>query len=250
MALDASRGIVVITTGSPKPNFIGSGHRGDNLYGNCVLALDATSGKRLWHFQEIRHDIWDLDIPAPPAARDGDARRLSGVDAVAAVTKIGNTLLLDACSGKPLFPFRLRRAPASNLRGERTAAYQPDLELPQPFSRNEFSPERGDEHLAGRRMPPVLETIRRKEITFGWFRPFDEGKPVALFGIHGGAEWTGACFDPRQRHALRERQRDAHHPWVNRNERPLVDETKLPPTPAGRCTRSRACRATGRAARG
>ena len=90
MALDASRGIAYVTTGSPKPNFIGVGHHGDNLFSNCVIALDALTGKRLWHFQEVRHDIWDLDIPAPPvlvtvnATRDGKPMR---VDAVAAVTK-------------------------------------------------------------------------------------------------------------------------------------------------------------------
>ena len=74
--------------------------------------------KRLWHFQEIRHDIWDLDIPAPPnlATITRDGKR---VDVVAAVTKIGNTLLLDRVTGKPIFPFRLRRAPTSDLRGER-----------------------------------------------------------------------------------------------------------------------------------
>ena len=65
-ALDSSRGIFYLTTGSPKPNFIGNSHRGDNLFSNCVIALDATSGKRLWHFQEISHDIWDLDLRPHP----------------------------------------------------------------------------------------------------------------------------------------------------------------------------------------
>src|SRR5262249_33662577 len=94
MALDESRGIAYIATGSPKPNFMGQGHLGDNLFGNCLIAIEAATGKRLWHFQEIRHDIWDLDIPAPPnlvtVRHDG-----RNVDAVAQVTKIGNTLLLD-----------------------------------------------------------------------------------------------------------------------------------------------------------
>ncbi|MEA3213792.1 MAG: quinoprotein glucose dehydrogenase [Chthoniobacter sp.] len=122
MALDESRGIAYIATGSPKPNFFGSGHLGDNLFSNCVLALDARTGKRLWHFQEIRHDVWDWDIPAPPnlVTVEREGRR---VDAVAQVTKLGNTLLLDRVSGQPLFPFRLRRVATRVLPGDTAALY-------------------------------------------------------------------------------------------------------------------------------
>ncbi|MBP9900399.1 MAG: PQQ-binding-like beta-propeller repeat protein, partial [Verrucomicrobia bacterium] len=138
MALDEVRGIAYLTTGGPKNNFIGVDHLGDNLFANCLIALDARTGQRLWHFQEIRHDIWDLDIPAPPnlATINRAGKR---VDVVAVVTKIGNTLLLDRVTGKPIFPFRLRRAPASDLRGEITSPYQPDPELPEHFSKQEFT---------------------------------------------------------------------------------------------------------------
>ena len=191
MAMDETRGIAFVTTGSPKPNFIGSGHHGDNLFANCLIALDARTGRRLWHFQEIRHDIWDLDIPAPPnlATITRDGKR---VDVVAAVTKIGNTLLLDRVTGKPVFPFRLRRAPTSDLRGEQTAPYQPAPELPEPFSKQEFTREdltdRTDE------VADFAQT-RFKSATTGWFRPASEGRPNLYFGIDGGAEWTGACVD-------------------------------------------------------
>ncbi|MEO7144821.1 MAG: pyrrolo-quinoline quinone, partial [Bryobacteraceae bacterium] len=138
MALDKQRGIAYISTGSPHPNFVGIHHPGDNLYANCVIAIDALTGRHLWHFQEIRHDIWDLDIPAPPnlvtLMRNGHK-----YDAVAQVTKMGNTLLLDRLTGKPLFPFRMRRAPVSKLPGEWTSPYQPDVQLPEPFARQEFS---------------------------------------------------------------------------------------------------------------
>lgn len=192
MAMDESRGIAYVSTGSPKPNFNGSGHLGDNLFANCVIALDAATGERLWHFQEIRHDIWDLDIPAPPSLvtvmRDGHK-----VDAVAQVTKIGNTLLLDRLSGKPLFPFRLRRAPESSLEGEVTAPYQPDVELPEPFVRRAFS--RDD---ITNRTPEAHAHVKHllSRANMGWFEPFEEAKPTALYGIHGGAEWTGSAFDP------------------------------------------------------
>src|SRR6185436_13438985 len=118
----------------------GVNHLGDNLFANYLIALDARTGKRLWHFQEIRHDIWDLDIPAPPnlATITRDGKR---VDVVTAVTKIGNTLLLDRVTGKPIFPFRLRRATASDLPGEQTSPYQPDPELPERFSKQEYTAE-------------------------------------------------------------------------------------------------------------
>lgn len=197
-ALDEARGIFYMTTGSPKPNFVGTGHLGDNLFSNCVLALDARNGTRLWHFQEIRHDIWDLDLPAPPVLVTVN-REGKQVDAVAAVSKIGNTLLLDRVTGSPLFPFRLKRAPVSKLHGEVTAVYQPDLQWPQPFSRQRFGLDQIT-HISEEARQSVLDQLKGTEsgveVNAGWFEPFEAGRPTALFGIHGGAEWTGASFDP------------------------------------------------------
>lgn len=192
MALDEVRGIAYVTTGSPKDNFIGVGHHGDNLFANCLIALDTRTGQRLWHFQEIRHDIWDLDIPAPPnlATITRDGKR---VDVVAAVTKIGNTLLLDRVTGKPVFPFRLRLAPTSDLRGEVTSPYQPDLELPEPFSKQEFT----EADVTDRTDEAADHALTRfKSATTGWFRPGSEGRANLFFNIDGGGEWTGACVDP------------------------------------------------------
>jgi len=191
MAMDEVRGIAYITTGGPKPNFIGVGHRGDNLFANCLVALDARTGKRLWHLQEIRHDLWDLDIPAPPnlATITREGRR---VDVVATVTKIGNTLLADRVTGKPIFPFRLRRAPTSDLRGEVTAPYQPDLELPERFSKQEFT---ADDLTDRTEEAAEFALTRFKSATKGWFRPATEGRVNLFFNIDGGAEWTGACVD-------------------------------------------------------
>jgi quinoprotein glucose dehydrogenase len=196
MALDESRGIAYFSTGSPKPNFIGYQHTGDDLFGNCLVALDATTGKYLWHFQEIRHDVWDLDIPAPPnlvtVMHDGKK-----VDAVAQVTKIGNTLLLDRVTGKPLFPFRLRRAPAFKLPGDAGAPYQPDVQMPEPFARQEFAL-KDVTNIS----PAAHESVMKNFVSkanLGWFVPFEENKPSVYFGIHGGAEWTGAAVDPQGR---------------------------------------------------
>jgi quinoprotein glucose dehydrogenase len=192
MALDRVRGIAYVSTGSPHPNYLGMHHNGDNLFANCVLALHAKTGKLLWHFQEIRHDIWDLDIPAAPnlvtVTRNG--RRY---DAVAQVTKLGNTLLLDRLTGRPLFPFRLRRAPASPLEGERTSEWQPDVELPETFAPQEFR--RSDvTGITPESHAYILSKIERA--SFGWFAPFEDNRPLVFYGMHGGAEWTGAAFDP------------------------------------------------------
>lgn len=227
MALDQRRGIAYVATGSPKPNFIGVNHLGSNLFGNCVVALNARNGERLWHFQEIRHDIWDLDIPCSPnlvtVTRHG--RR---VDAVAQVTKLGNTLLLDRMTGKPLFPFRLRRAPVTKLLGERTWRYQPDLQIPEPFARQVFTLDDVTELSAEARQSVLQKLV---DVTLGWFEPFEEGKPNAFYGIHGGAEWTGACFDRQTGFLYVSSNNLPWTPMVTRNERPVVDETKLAPTP-------------------
>ena len=193
MALDESRGIAFVSTGSPKPNFFGMGHLGDNLFSNCVIALDALTGKRLWHFQEIRHDIWDWDIPAPPnlvtVTRDGVR-----VDAVAQVTKLGNTLLLDRVTGQPLFPFPLRRVTTRALPGDVASPMQPFVELPQPFARQAFTlddvTKRTPEANAA-----VMPIAQRGNL--GYFPNLEEAKPTVMFNIHGGAEWTGAASDPR-----------------------------------------------------
>jgi quinoprotein glucose dehydrogenase len=192
MALDESRGLVFAVTGSPHPNLVGINRLGDDKYTNSVVTLDARTGRLLWAFQDIAHDLWDLDVVGPP---DLVTVTLRGkrVDAVATVTKQGNTLLLDRTSGKPLYPFRLRRAPTSTVPGEVTAAYQPDLELPEPFSRQEFTP--SDITTL---TPEAREFVLKKlqGVGFGWFQPPMEHALVAFYGVHGGAEWTGAAFDP------------------------------------------------------
>jgi quinoprotein glucose dehydrogenase len=192
MALDPARGIAYVSTGSPHPNFIGANHPGDDNYANSVVALDAATGALKWSFQEVHHDIWDWDIPSPPnlvtVTREGRK-----YDAVAQITKIGNTLLLDRVSGKPLFPIRMRRAPASTVEGEQTAEWQPDIELPEPFSRQVFSPEQITT------LSPAAHAFVAKKTAgarFGWFLPVAENTPTIWYSSLGGGEWTGASFDP------------------------------------------------------
>ncbi|RXK55889.1 pyrroloquinoline quinone-dependent dehydrogenase [Oleiharenicola lentus] len=191
MALDEHRGIAYIAVGAARPDFIGVDRLGDNLFSNCLVALDARTGSRLWHFQHVRHDIWDLDNPAPPnlVTVEREGRR---VDAVACLTKEGGTLLLDRVTGEPLFPFRLRRAPASTLPGEQTAPYQPFPELPEPLS----SPEVRLEDITDRSPEAHAFVLRQVErSTYGWFEPPRLGVPMLYRSSRGGPEWTGAAVD-------------------------------------------------------
>jgi quinoprotein glucose dehydrogenase len=192
MAMDESRGIAYVATGSPKPNFFGMNHKGDNLFSNCVIALEVLTGKRLWHFQEIRHDIWDWDIPAPPNLVTVQRHGLR-VDAVAQVTKAGNTLLLDRVTGEPLYDFRLVRVDTHGLPGDVTARYQPAPELPQPFARGAYT-EADLPTLPGSR-DALLPLFQRAN--HGPFPSLDEARPTLMFNIHGGAEWTGAAADSK-----------------------------------------------------
>jgi quinoprotein glucose dehydrogenase len=218
MALDENRGIAYVSTGSPHPNFLGMEHSGDNLYADSVVALNVTTGEHLWHFQEVRHDVWDWDIPAPPnlvtVTREG--RRF---DAVAQVTKIGNTLLLDRLTGKPIFPVRMRRAPQSEIPGENLAEWQPDIELPEPFARRVFSPDQVTD-----RSPAAHDYVMKKiaGARFGWFVSIAPEKPTIWYSSLGGAEWTGASFDPAREWL-----------FVNANDFPCWSIAKNVPVPSG-----------------
>ncbi len=191
LSVDDTRGIAFVAFGAPRPDMTGVGRLGDNLFGDCVVAIDLLTGKRLWHFQDVIHDIWDLDVCAPPnlvtIIRDGRK-----IDAVTGVSKSGHLTLLDRTSGKPIFPWRLRRAPVSKLPGERTAPYQPDPELPEPISRSEFNP--AD---ITTRTPEATAFVKKivERSNYGFFAPFEEGKPTLYTGSRGGAEWSGAAVD-------------------------------------------------------
>src|ERR1035441_10346339 len=134
MTVDTQRGIVYVPTGSAAFDFYGADRVGDDLFANCLIALNAGTGERLWHFQGVKHDLWDRDFPSPPALvtvnRDGKA-----VDAVAQTTKQGWVYLFDRATGKPLFPIEYRKYPGSSLAGEVTAETQPLPTRPAPFAR-------------------------------------------------------------------------------------------------------------------
>jgi quinoprotein glucose dehydrogenase len=193
MALDAKRGIVYVPTGSAAFDFYGADRIGDDLFANCLIALNAETGERIWHFQGVRHDLWDRDFPSPPALftlrRDSKA-----IDAVAQTTKQGFVYLFDRTSGEPLFPIEYREYPPSNVPGEVAATLQPLPTRPAPFARQGLN-----EELLSNRTPEVHKWALEKFRTFrseGQFVPFSVGKDTVVFpGFDGGAEWGGPAVD-------------------------------------------------------
>jgi len=194
MAVDKDRGIVFVPTGSAAFDFYGGDRIGDDLFANCVIALKAKNGKRIWHFQGVRHDIWDRDFPSAPALftlkHDG-----KNVDALAQTTKQGFVYLFDRTNGKPLFPIEYHKYPASAIPGEVAAVEQPLPTKPAPYSRQLLT-----EEMLTNRTPEVhqwaLEQFRNS-VSGGQFVPMSLGKDTVIFpGFDGGAEWGGPAVDP------------------------------------------------------
>jgi quinoprotein glucose dehydrogenase len=193
MSIDSKRGIVYVPTGSAAMDFYGGDRLGDDLFADCLIALDAETGKRIWHFQEVRHDLWDRDLPSPPALltvkRDGKE-----VDAVAQTTKQGFVYLFDRTNGTPLFPVEYRKYPESDIPGEKVASDQPLPTKPAPFARQNLT-----EELLTNRTSEVHQWALEKFKTFrngGQFVPLSVGKDTVVFpGFDGGAEWGGPAVD-------------------------------------------------------
>ncbi len=194
MTLDAKTGIIYVPTGSAAFDFYGGDRVGDDLFANCLLALNAETGERVWHFQAVRHDVWDRDFPAPPVLvkvkRNGKI-----IDAVAQTTKQGFVYLFDRANGTPLFPIENRKYPPSDLPGEATAAEQPLPSAPAPYARQFLS-----EDLLTNRTPAAHEWTVKKFRTLrseGQFIPLSTKLDVVVFpGFDGGAEWGGPAYDP------------------------------------------------------
>jgi quinoprotein glucose dehydrogenase len=195
MALDAKRGIVYVPTGSAAFDFFGADRIGDDLFANSLIALNAATGKRIWHFQAVRHDLWDRDFPSPPALvrvrRAGKA-----IDAVAQTTKYGFVYLFNRANGEPLFPIEYHHYPPSTVPAEVAALEQPLPTKPAPFARQHLSAD-----MLTTRTPEAhaaaLEQFRhfRSE---GQFVPLSIGIDTVVFpGFDGGAEWGGPAVDPQ-----------------------------------------------------
>jgi len=196
MSCDPELGLVYLPVSAPASHFYGGLRPGDNLFGTSLVAVDAHSGERRWHFQTVHHDIWDYDLPAAPVVADIVVGG-KPVKAVAQVSKVGFVYVFDRVSGEPVWPIEERPVAASTLEGERAAATQPFPTWPPPFEMQglreddliDFTPELRQlalEAVDGRRMG-------------GLFLPASPEGSLVVPGWGGGANWGGAAFDPETR---------------------------------------------------
>lgn len=194
MVLDARRGIVYAPTGSAVFDFYGADRIGSDLFTNSLLALDASTGRRIWSFQGVHHDIWDRDFPSPPALLSvvHDGKR---VDAVAQTTKQGYIYLFDRVSGRPLFPIEETPYLTSDIPDEATSPTQPKPVLPKPFARQILTAE-----MLTQRTPEAHMDALKRFLDFrsgGQFIPLAVNRQTVVFpGFDGGAEWGGPAVDP------------------------------------------------------
>jgi quinoprotein glucose dehydrogenase len=196
MVVDQERGIIFAPTGSAVDDFYGADRVGNDLYANTLLALDANTGKLIWHFQGVHHDIWDRDFPSPPVLvtvqRDGKS-----IDAVAQTSKQGFVYLFERTTGKPLFPLEEKSYPASTVPGEVASPTQSLPLVPAPFARQLLTAD-----MLTNRTPEAHAWAVDQFSKFrseGQFIPFSVGKETIIFpGYDGGAEWGGPAVDPHR----------------------------------------------------
>jgi quinoprotein glucose dehydrogenase len=212
MSLDEKRGLVFVPTGSPAFDFYGGNRKGENLFGNCLIALDAKTGTRKWHHQLVHHDLWDYDLPAPPTLvtlhKDGKE-----IDAVAQVTKMGMVFLFERESGEPVYAIEERPVPKSDLMAEETWATQPFPVKPLPFVRHTYTDDdiTNISQASHDYVKAKIAGARKGSI----YTPPSTDGVVQFPGTRGGAEWGGASFDP-----------ETGVLYVNANEIPLLIKMK------------------------
>jgi quinoprotein glucose dehydrogenase len=220
--LDSERGIVYFGTGSPSYDHWGGNRIGDNLFGNCIMALNAETGERVWHFQVVHHDLWDFDIPCAPTLvtleKEGQK-----IDALAQPTKMGHLFVLNRENGQPVFPVTEKDVPVSSVPGEKSSPTQP-FPIPslayaqQNFNENDIT-DLNEEATAS-----VVENL--KDISPAkLFTPPGLVPTVMLPQFNGGSEWPGAAFDPETNTLIINASNEAE--WVSMVRSKTEKETTL-----------------------
>jgi quinoprotein glucose dehydrogenase len=194
LSLDERRGFVYAATGSASYDFYGANRHGDNLFANTILCLRASTGERVWHFQGVKHDVWDRDFPAAPSlvTIQHQGRRR---DVVAQIAKNGRVYVLDRDTGEPVFPMERIQAPASDIDGEKLSPTQVLPTLPPPFARQRFT-----EDLITTRTPEAHKAVREEWSKLrkgGEFDPPSTQGTILFPGMDGGGEWGGTAYDPK-----------------------------------------------------
>jgi quinoprotein glucose dehydrogenase len=194
LSVDEKRGIVYIPFGTARFDFYGGNRHGNNLFGNSLVALDARTGKRLWHYQLVHHDLWDYDLPQAPklltVRHDG-----RNVDVVAQATKHGFLFVFDRANGQPLWPIEERPVPQTDVPGERTSPTQPFPTAPPPFARQSFTEKDINPHIPAEdqaKLRELFKTVRNE----GLFTPPSMQGSIELPGHNGGANWGSSAVDP------------------------------------------------------
>jgi len=193
ITLDEKRGWIFLGLGSATFDYYGGQRVGQNLFANCVLALEAATGKRIWHYQVVHHDLWDRDLPCPPSlvTVNHDGRR---IDAVVQTTKFGRVFLLDRETGKPLFPVEERPVPPSDMPGDRAWPTQPFPVKPPPYSRQVFT-EDDLTNISPEAHAYVQEIFKKARGGKPWL-PINEQPTIVFPGLDGGTNWGGGSVDP------------------------------------------------------
>lgn len=206
MSLDKESGVLFVPTGSASPDFYGGTRKGSNLYSNCLLALEASTGKLLWHFQFVHHDLWDRDLPAPPnlISVEHNGKKIA---AVAQITKQGYIYVFNRETGEPLFDIEEVNVPKSSLNGEEAWPTQPIPVKPKPYARLASELSADDVNPYSKQKEALQEYL--KNSNNGLYVPFDTIPGLILPGFDGAAEWGGAGADP-----------DEGIIYVNSNEMP------------------------------
>ncbi len=215
ISVDVDNGLVFAGTGSAAFDFYGGDRKGKNLFANCVLALDAQTGKRKWHFQTLHHDLWDHDLPVYPnlvtLKREGKM-----IPATVQVTKTGHVFVFDRLTGKPLFDISEEPKPKSDIAGEESWPTQPVPVKPPPFSRQRVD-EADLTNISEEAHAAALAKFRKLRGGPAYNPPSLQGS-ICIPGFHGGATWSGASFDPESR-------------WLYLNSNNIPYLTKLVATP-------------------
>ncbi|MBK5277267.1 MAG: pyrroloquinoline quinone-dependent dehydrogenase [Bacteroidia bacterium] len=192
LSIDRKRGLVFAATGAPAFDFHGGERKGQNLFANSIIAIDAASGKHVWHFQTSHHDLWDYDLPTPPnlttIKKDGKE-----IDAVVQITKQGLVFMLERETGKPIYPIEERPVPPSVMADESAWLTQPFPIKPLPLTRTSF-----DESTITDISPEAHEFIRTEASKYSWgsiYQPPSLQGIIQLPGFRGGAEWSGGAVD-------------------------------------------------------